>query len=145
MEQRIDPMGNGGPPLDDASLLGTPDDPTGIENLRFLGRLDPVRWGVVQLGRDDGEPLRAYIAGWLGEIADEPAVAAGIVRLAHFIEVMLFLGPAGSVWPGIRAYMRVTLCGLGIYPPKDSEMPGIALDEWCGTLLRAAQAASGAA
>jgi hypothetical protein len=132
---RLRHPGNGGPPIDDPSLLGGPDDPTGLDNLRYLGRLDPRAWGTVTLGQSDGEPMRDWIAAWIGRPAIiDTDVAAGVARLAHMIEVSTFHGPG---WPAApRLLIRVALCGIGLYPPVDPELSSdTALDEWIALLL----------
>jgi hypothetical protein len=88
---------NGGPALEELpSLLGNADSEIGLDNLRYLGRLDNEEWGPVRLGLNDGVPIRDYIAAWLGAAAEEPAVMLGIERLANFVEVC---GWHGKGWP----------------------------------------------
>lgn len=129
---------NGGPPLDDPSLLGAPNCPIGIENLRYLGRL---ALPAFTLGLRDGEPMRAYLAGWIGEAAQEPEVAAGIARLAHFIELT-----EARMWRCPREILRVALCGIGLYPRADCppEMPeDEQIDAWVSLLMTMAVLAPG--
>ena len=129
---------NGGPPLDDGSLIGSPTDEVGVENLRWFARLDG--WDGMALDAP-GEALRKHVAAHLGAGATEPLVAEGVRRLARVIEVEARIGPRLEC---PRMVLRVALCGIGLVPVREPEMPGDELlDQWLTALLAAAQTAGG--
>jgi hypothetical protein len=107
-------------------------------SLRLLAR-ETRKYGEPELS-EAGEALRQYIAGWIGEPAEERAIAAGVARLAHVIQ--FFEGEAQRPRPVIRATLRdiglVSARGGWVGLSTDQD-----LDDWCTWLLLMADISGG--
>jgi len=106
--------------------------------MRILAR-ENRHFGEPELD-EAGEALRRYVSEWIGEAAAEPAVAAGIARLAHVIQ--FYEGKPDRP----RAIIRAALTDIGMVPAQGTSV-GLETDEhldgWCALLLLMADIGAG--